>query len=195
MVLKKGPWFIGEHFLAIRPWEPNFDPDEANIASITVWVRLPKLPIEYYDAEVLKEIGQAIGTVLRIDTHTAMESKGRYARLCVQVDINKPLINTLLIGRFHQAVIYEGISKLCFSCGRVGHRWEACHYTIKSPAFEDQDKNVHPCKVNGNEQENSTDNAHVSDNRDKPHSGQVDVNGYGPWLVVTRKKQGSRFNK
>ena len=32
LVLKKGPWFIGEHFLSIRPWKPNFDPDSANMA-------------------------------------------------------------------------------------------------------------------------------------------------------------------
>ena len=25
-VLRKGPWFIGEHFLSIRPWESDFKP-------------------------------------------------------------------------------------------------------------------------------------------------------------------------
>lgn len=53
------------------------------IASITVRVRLPKLPIEYYDPEAIKEIGQAIGNVLHINTHTALESSGHYAQLCV----------------------------------------------------------------------------------------------------------------
>lgn len=92
LVLEKGPWFIGEHFLSIRPWEPNFRPNIANISSIAVWVKLPHLLIEYYHPKALKEIGRAIGTVLRIDTHTASEARGRFARLCVQVDINKPLI-------------------------------------------------------------------------------------------------------
>ena len=92
LVLKKGPWFIGEHFLSIRPWEPNFKPDLANIASVAVWVRLPKLPIEYYDVEVLKEIGQAIGTVLRIDTHIATESRGWYAKIYVQVSFAFPVV-------------------------------------------------------------------------------------------------------
>ena len=121
-VLIKGPWFIGEHFLSIRPWKANFRPKEANITSVAVWVRLPRLLIEYYDLEALKEIGQAIGTVLRIDTYTATEARGRYARLCIQVDIEKPLIYMILIGKFQQSVVYEGIGKLCFSCGRVGHR-------------------------------------------------------------------------
>lgn len=149
-VLRKGPWFIGEHFLSIRPWEPNFRPDEANIASIAVWVRLPKLPIEYYDPEALKEIGKAIGNVLRIDSHTALESRGRYARLCVQVDINRPLVNTLLIGNFRQAVIYEGISRLCFSCGRVGHRREACPYTIKPTPTGNARQGTETCGLHEN---------------------------------------------
>jgi len=33
-VLKKGPWFIGEHFLSLRPWEPNFRPAAANVTSV-----------------------------------------------------------------------------------------------------------------------------------------------------------------
>ncbi|KAL0016620.1 hypothetical protein SO802_003689 [Lithocarpus litseifolius] len=35
-VLMKGPWFIGDHFLSIRPWEPFFKPSTANVALIAV---------------------------------------------------------------------------------------------------------------------------------------------------------------
>ena len=63
---------------------------------------------------MLKQIGEAIGKVLRINTHIALESRGKYARMCIQVDVRKPLINTILIGKFEQAVAYEGINKLCF---------------------------------------------------------------------------------
>ena len=130
LVLEKGPWFIGEHFLSIRPWVPNFRPLASDVSSIAVWVRLNELPIEYYQVEALKEIGSTIGTVLRIDTHTAMESKGRYARICVQINVEKPLI-TVLIENFEQPVIYEGIHRLCFSCGRIGHRKDACPHIIR----------------------------------------------------------------
>ena len=83
VMLRKGPWFLREHFLSIRPWEPNFKAKTTNVSSVRVWIRFNGLPIEYYDAEVLKEIGEAVGKVLRIDTHMASEAKGRYARLCV----------------------------------------------------------------------------------------------------------------
>ncbi|KAL0007520.1 hypothetical protein SO802_009022 [Lithocarpus litseifolius] len=47
-VLMRGPWFIGDQFLSIRPWEPFFKPSTANVSLITVWIRLYELPIELY---------------------------------------------------------------------------------------------------------------------------------------------------
>ena len=129
-ILRKGPWFIGENFLSIRPWEPDFRPASANVTSIAVWIRLKELPIEYYNLEALIHIGKSIGNVLRVDSHTAMETRRRYARICVQVDVNKPLPNAVLIGKCEQNICYEGLQSLCFSCGRIGHRKENCPYTI-----------------------------------------------------------------
>nr|XP_023893045.1 uncharacterized protein LOC112005023 [Quercus suber]POF21440.1 uncharacterized protein CFP56_18483 [Quercus suber] len=133
-VLQKGPWFIGENFLSIRPWVPDFKPELANVSSIAVWIRLNGLPIEYYNAEALYLIKKAIGNVLRVDTHTASEAKGRFARLCIQVDVTKPLVTALKIGKIEQPVCYEGIQKLCFDCGRMGHKREFCLYTIRQDA-------------------------------------------------------------
>ena len=131
VVLKRGLWFIGDNFLSIRPWEPFFKPYSTDVSLIAIWIRLNGLPIELYEAGVLKQLGGAIGRVLRIDTPMTMEVRGKYARLCVQIDVNKPLINTILIGWFEQAVVYEGIQKLCFSYGRISHRKEARPYTIR----------------------------------------------------------------
>ena len=64
---------------------------------MAVWARLP---IEFYDMGVLKEIGNAIGPVLRIDATTTSGTYGRYARICVQVDLAKPLVRRVFIGRF-----------------------------------------------------------------------------------------------
>ncbi|XP_050256110.1 uncharacterized protein LOC126701785 [Quercus robur] len=130
-VLRKGSWFIGDHFLSIRPWGPNFKPALASVSSIAVWVRLNELPIEYYNAEALQIIGKAIGNVLRIDTFTASETRVRFARICVQVDVGKPLAIAIMIGRLEQQICYEGIHKMCFGCGRLGHKKEQCPYIIR----------------------------------------------------------------
>ena len=82
-ILKGGRWFIGQHFLAIRQWEPEFQASSATLSSVAVWIRLPELPIEFYEHNALLKIGRAIGLVLRIDANTANGARGRFARLCV----------------------------------------------------------------------------------------------------------------
>ena len=82
-ILKGGPSFIGEHFLAIKPWVSYFKAFEATFDAVAVWVRFSELPIEFYDFEVLREIGKAIGPILRIDSSTATRERASYARLCI----------------------------------------------------------------------------------------------------------------
>ena len=83
------------HYLAIMPWEPYFKASEAKLSFVAMWVRLPELLIEFYEDLVIKEMGSVIGPVLRIDSFTALETRGGYARLCVQINLDKPLITSI----------------------------------------------------------------------------------------------------
>ncbi|XP_075651225.1 uncharacterized protein LOC142621755 [Castanea sativa] len=168
-VLKGGPWYIGEHFLTLRPWVPNFRPSMASISSVAVLARFPELSIEYYDAEVLKEIREAIGPILRIDSHTASGSKGRYTRVCVQIDLEKPLIKEVVIDKLYQQVQYEGPHSFCFSCGRIGHKKETCQYKIRKPKIHGESPSSPSSK------ENKEDSLVREDNDD-----------YGPWIIRTK---------
>lgn len=46
-ILKNGPWFVGEHFLSIRPWELNFKPASrvfnVSILDVEDWVTAEKV--------------------------------------------------------------------------------------------------------------------------------------------------------
>ena len=169
-VLKGGPWFVGQHFLAIRQWEPDFRPSLATFSSVAVWVRFPELPLEFYEPSFFKKMGTAIGPVLRIDAHTVHGARGRYARLCIQVNLEEPLPNTVLIGQGRvQAVQYEGINQLCFSCGRVGHRKEVCPYVARAPTP------IIP-----------SDKANTSAVPEKMSTTGEGV--FGEWMMVTKRK-------
>ena len=196
-ILRKGPWFIGEHFLSIRPWEPDFHPATANVSLVAVWIRLNALPIEYYNAKALHQIGKSIGNVLRVDTHTATETRGKFARLCVQIDVNKPLITAILIGKFEQPVCYEGISKLCFECGRVGHFKDCCPHIIRQdPPVERAETTPEGSVPSSSCEMHATETVKIRQGSKESVTGsaneEASASTYGPWIVVSRKRNGTR---
>ncbi|KAF3950081.1 hypothetical protein CMV_024118 [Castanea mollissima] len=188
-VLKNGPWFIGENFLSIRPWEPNFKPAMAVVLFVAVWVRLNERPIKYYDSEALLIIDQTIGNVLRIDTHTETGTRGRYARLCIQVDIEKPLANAVLVDNIEQPITYEGLHRFYFSCGRIGHRREECVFRIRKPSPE---RSLAP---EGQHVQTSKDNDVEVHSPCAPHEVGLRDDKFGPWMLVSRRKASIRKDK
>ncbi|XP_030939939.1 uncharacterized protein LOC115964842 [Quercus lobata] len=105
-ILMGSPWFISQHFLAIRQWEPEFKASTATLSLVVVWIRLLELPIEFYEPNALLKIGKAIGPVLRIDSHIANGERGRFARLCIQVNLDKPLVRKLYLGKLEQYPLF-----------------------------------------------------------------------------------------
>ena len=158
---------------------------------MAIWVCLPGLPIEFYELEVLKKIGSAVGPVLRVDSHTAANARGRYARLCVQVRIDKPLITTVLIGKFTQKVMYEGIQSLCFASGRMGHKKESCHCTIKSPSTTPTTQTPAQTTLPPNDfVDCSSSEQEPLD--DTPSKNSNPSESFGPQLLVSWKKQNGK---
>ncbi|GKU99674.1 hypothetical protein SLEP1_g12484 [Rubroshorea leprosula] len=81
-VINGGPWFVGAYYLTIKPWEPNFQPEDATFSHTVVWAQLLALPSEYYDTCSLHRIGNTVGTLLRVDAHTAHHTRGHRKSEC-----------------------------------------------------------------------------------------------------------------
>ncbi|KAL7202937.1 hypothetical protein ACSBR1_034399 [Camellia fascicularis] len=128
-----GPWIVIDHYVTVRKWRQDFKSDDAEEDTIAIWVRFPNLPIEYYNEKVLYHIAKALGVPLKVDINTAMAARGKYARVCVEIDLRKPLVSHFTIGKYTYGVEYEHLHSLCFSCGRVGHRKEICSDCPLSP--------------------------------------------------------------
>ena len=120
------PWFVGDHYLHVQAWEADFHPHVAKISTMAVWIRLEQLPIEYYHPEFLKHVGNKLGKLLKIDAVTSTAMRGRFARLCMQVNTAYPLPKRAKIGAFWQDIVCENLPMLCYQCGRLGHRESHC---------------------------------------------------------------------
>ncbi|CAN1299172.1 Uncharacterized protein At4g02000 [Linum perenne] len=121
----KGPWKIYNYYITVSQWSPSFN-DEAPIKTIMTWVRLPKLPIHYFNEVAVSRIGNCIGRTVRLDLATAEGTRGRYERVCVEVDLTKPLLDKYMIEDRIFKVEYEILENVCFDCGLYGHRKENC---------------------------------------------------------------------
>ncbi|CAN1138858.1 hypothetical protein LINPERHAP2_LOCUS10929 [Linum perenne] len=121
-----------------------------------------------------------------MDLATAEGARARYARVCVEVDLSKPLLRKYMIGDRVFYVEYESLENICHSCGIYGHKIDAC-LPPNSPADVPPPEAGSATRQPGEEKE---DNA-------------------GSWMTVTRRcrpkksvkvvtepppTKGSRFN-
>lgn len=125
-VFTGGPWVITNHYLTVLKWEPNFKPSLAEEITMAVCLRFPELPTEYYDAKALERIAKRLGKPIKTDYNTATSTRGKYARVFVEVDLSQSLIPAYTIEGKSYNVEYEFIHNLCLNCGKVGHRSELC---------------------------------------------------------------------
>ncbi|XP_058765607.1 uncharacterized protein LOC131639119 [Vicia villosa] len=116
--MANGPWFIYDHYLTVKDWKPNFQPDCDTISEVAVWVRIAGLPIEYYCPKALTRFGNRIGRAIKIDRTTTKQERGKYARICVAVNLAKPLLGMFQIDGSSYKIEYEGLHLLCLVCGR-----------------------------------------------------------------------------
>lgn len=126
---------------------PNFDLFANVMEKILAWVRFPYLPIEYYDTAFLMRVGKLIGEPMKVDQATGSVSRGKFARICVEVDLTKPLLSKFKLRNQIRRIEYQGLHLICFGCGVYGHRKEECQEGKNVHVEEERSRNH---EVSGN---------------------------------------------
>ncbi|CAN1120237.1 hypothetical protein LINPERHAP2_LOCUS93 [Linum perenne] len=124
-----GPWMVGDHYVVLQNWRPYFRLEDTFLSTLRVWVHLPGLPLEYFDAAVLSTIGDNIGKTIRIDHTTLQGNRGNFVCICVEVDLSKFLLSKYRLRRRVRRIEYEGLHTIYFSCGCYGHQHDNCRMT------------------------------------------------------------------
>ncbi|CAN1147691.1 hypothetical protein LINPERHAP2_LOCUS16018 [Linum perenne] len=138
---------------------------------MVAWVRFPHLPIQFYHAQVLTSLGNLIGKTVKTDFNTQRAEQGKFARIATEIDLNEPLLSTMLLDGVIQNVEYENMPALCFGCGRIGH--EAKGY---------------PRLLDGASTIAVVDTTVTGPITEVPFTGTAPTpDGYNPWMLVSRK--------
>ncbi|XP_071932889.1 uncharacterized protein [Coffea arabica] len=133
---------------------------------MSAWARLPGLPVEHYEEGFLMRIGNALGKALKVDFQTLSAIRGKYARLCVEVGLKKPLVLFVWVDNELQVVEYEGLKAICFECGQYGHIATTCRSETGTPVA-----------AAGDEGQDKTRKQEEAEN-----------NPYGPWMVASKRR-------
>lgn len=121
-----GPWLISDHYLNVQRWVPNFVTKTAAINSLPVWVRFLVLPIKYYIKRWLVRAGDRVDKLFKLDDMTLLASRGKFALVCLVINLMKPLkVGYWLRGRRCE-VKYEGLHDSCIHHGNYDHRLCIC---------------------------------------------------------------------
>lgn len=82
--------------------------------------------MEYMNTVFLRNFGNKMGNLFKIDVNTAQQARGRFARLCVEIDLNKLLKTYIRTKKKMVQVRVQRTYMVCFDCGLFGHTKEGC---------------------------------------------------------------------
>ena len=124
--LTGGPWRVFGSYLMVQAWNPEFNPLRDEITTTPVWVGLSNIPVTLYHRPILMSIVRGLGKPIKVDLTTLNYERARFARVCVEVDLRKPLKGTIMINGERYGVSYEGLANICSMCGLYGHLVHSC---------------------------------------------------------------------
>lgn len=170
--------------LVLKQWVANFHPTKDIINRAPIWVRLPGLPMEFWDREIIISIASKANKVLRLDENCLSLNRSIYARACVEVDLANSLspgtnvCDSEGVDLLFQHFVYEKIPTMCFGCERIGHQILNCDSKM-------QGENL---KVHANS--SSAEGVDVVMEETSFLSPEIssEQSIYGPWIQVKGRK-------
>ena len=126
----RGIWQLGKYPMRVFRWTSNFHVHkESSLAP--VWFSLPSLPVHFFDIHSLFSIVSPVGKPLFLDAATVAGTRPSVARVCVEVDLLKPLCLRVWVAvegatGFWQNIVPDALPAYCAGCWRLGHSLTDC---------------------------------------------------------------------
>ena len=75
----------------------------------------------FYDESFIMAKALSIGKPIKADIHMLNVERGHFASICVEIDLDQPVVRRLWIKDNWYKVKYDGFHLICSSCGCYGH--------------------------------------------------------------------------
>lgn len=72
-------------------------------------MRFLEIPIDFFHKMFLMRLGDLIGIALKVDDTIITVGGGKFARVCVEIDLHKLLVLFVSVMGHFQSVEYEGL--------------------------------------------------------------------------------------
>lgn len=99
------PWSINDNLVVLHEHYPEIPYNKLNWGHQCFWIQLKNLLPEFMKEKVIREMGNIMGDVIAIDPPNYIPADGELVKVCVTVDMNKPLRRGTL------AIIVVGITR------------------------------------------------------------------------------------
>ncbi|GKG41044.1 zinc finger, CCHC-type containing protein, partial [Tanacetum coccineum] len=101
-MLENGLWFIRNHPLILRKWNPDVDLLKEDVVNVLVWVKLHGVLVTVFNEDGLSAIATKLGTPLMLDFYTSdmcLQSWDRssYARVMIELRTDMELKDNIVV--------------------------------------------------------------------------------------------------
>ena len=125
-VLNGGPYFAYGSNLILKMLPRCFRFEGEDVSSVPIWIQLPGLPLDCWNARSLGKIVSRVGKPITTDKMTLTKERLSFARVLVEVDASTDIVTEVEVRLptgevYHQSVVPEFIPKFCKQCMSFGH--------------------------------------------------------------------------
>ncbi|KAB2596570.1 Cleavage and polyadenylation specificity factor subunit 1 [Pyrus ussuriensis x Pyrus communis] len=122
------PWYLKGQIFHMEMWNVHFR-DIDFISNLKVWLRIPRVPVQYRDTEILEIITQHVGNFIRADKTTMSGLNGMFVRVLLEMDLRLPLKRILVVNDDEECPLllsYKKPFEICFYHGRKRFERHSC---------------------------------------------------------------------
>ncbi|CAN0898604.1 hypothetical protein LINGRAHAP2_LOCUS19801 [Linum grandiflorum] len=140
------------------------------------------LPLEYYNDDELFAITKCLGSPIRFDRKPSLVTCGKFACVCMEIDLSHPLPPEIGVDDEWFGIEYEGLKSICSHCRFAGHLVD--NYVLL-PTQEDQ-MDIYRDGQQVKDTQTFVDRLHIIENGAKPNQA---VRKHGPRKTGNQRKE------